>query len=591
MKTKMKNLKYLFTILFIFSLQTTWAELTEITPTNEYSQCVGEWIEINTYSSETGYWVSNWVITNGTYRTIPGQSNDIEVKWDSDHSTGKVECTFNYPNRDPIDKSVTYVLKTLFGLTPSSISGVSTSETIGVKTLNLTASRLEYLRGSSDPQRYWVEDYQWLIPAGWTCNGQTSNGTTPFDDDHQITVTTNESGGGEIKVWGKSECDDEMLSNPKTVTVARNIPSFNVVISGNNTYIDGDQSTITATVPSYQTTTYQWSVSSGWSYTGSGNSISVSPNGCDGYITCTISITDDSEQTINNVDFSVFDELDPPIVTGDNVLCSTNETYICTNMPAGSSVTWSKSSNISGGSAGTPTSFSQNGSSSGSGWIQATITSTCSSSQSLPQKTVWVGEPDPDDFYIEVLDIYGNSVDDGNGIFEICENEDYSFYLYPLYDLPSSHHKYGITQTNFYPDFNYTTLQSSLGYAYLSVDYFDTESSGIININSKCQNNIDFIEMEFVEGSCGSYYLMMTPNPTSSSTTISIESDSHKNIFDNNEEWELQVVSPSLNIKVNDKSNKGKSKTINTMRWKDGIYTIRVRYKSNIMTEKLVVKH
>lgn len=95
--------------------------------------------------------------------------------------------------------------------------------------------------------------------------------------------------------------------------------------------------------------------------------------------------------------------------------------------------------------------------------------------------------------------------------------------------------------------------------------------------------------------------MMLSPNPSSGETIISIEPDnsaedatlksaSSQTTFDENEEWELEVYSTMQSLKTKQTKIRGKSTKINTQSWKEGVYTVRAKYKDQILTGKLVVK-
>lgn len=96
--------------------------------------------------------------------------------------------------------------------------------------------------------------------------------------------------------------------------------------------------------------------------------------------------------------------------------------------------------------------------------------------------------------------------------------------------------------------------------------------------------------MEFEEGTCGGYYMMITPNPATNETTLTIENTSLSETFDETAEWEYEIISPAYNLKSKKNKLKGKSTKIQTNGWTEGVYTVRVKYKDEILTGKLVVK-
>ena len=95
--------------------------------------------------------------------------------------------------------------------------------------------------------------------------------------------------------------------------------------------------------------------------------------------------------------------------------------------------------------------------------------------------------------------------------------------------------------------------------------------------------------------------ITLSPNPTTDETTLSISSESESetlkstsisggSAFDNSAEWDMEIYSPGQTLKTKKTKLKGKSTTIQTNGWREGVYNIRVKYKDQILTEKLVVK-
>lgn len=86
------------------------------------------------------------------------------------------------------------------------------------------------------------------------------------------------------------------------------------------------------------------------------------------------------------------------------------------------------------------------------------------------------------------------------------------------------------------------------------------------------------------------YSLLVSPNPTSSETTLSIESTSETS-SEINAEWEFDVYDQGQQLKAKKTKIKGKSATLNTSGWNEGVYIVRATYKGNVLTNKLVVKN
>ncbi len=97
----------------------------------------------------------------------------------------------------------------------------------------------------------------------------------------------------------------------------------------------------------------------------------------------------------------------------------------------------------------------------------------------------------------------------------------------------------------------------------------------------------------------GGMFLSISPNPTSGETILSIESGSPEeatlksttteSAFDENTEWDLEVYNNMQSLKLKKQKLKGKSTIINTQSWKEGVYMVRVKYKDEMLTGKLMV--
>ncbi len=55
-------------------------------------------------------------------------------------------------------------------------------------------------------------------------------------------------------------------------------------------------------------------------------------------------------------------------------------------------------------------------------------------------------------------------------------------------------------------------------------------------------------------------------------------------------EWEMEVYDQNQTLKEKKTKLKGRSVEIQTANWKEGVYLVRVKYKNEILTGKLVVK-
>jgi hypothetical protein len=68
-----------------------------------------------------------------------------------------------------------------------------------------------------------------------------------------------------------------------------------------------------------------------------------------------------------------------------------------------------------------------------------------------------------------------------------------------------------------------------------------------------------------------------------------LSSISVEHFFDNTVEWDLEIYNNQI-LKEKKTSLKGDKYQLNISSWKDGVYMVRVKYKDEILTGKLIVK-
>lgn len=279
-------------------------------------------------------------------------------------------------------------------------------------------------------------------------------------------------------------------------------------------------------------------------------------------------------------------------VDGPKVVCDGNTAIFTTPDYINCTYTWTWNTalldTVSGQGTKTFVVEPKTSNSQGEAWVKLELTIDLSPDVTREiTKTIWVGEPDPDDFHIEALDNYGTPIGSNNS-FEVCPDNYYTFYLYPVYNLPASHHRYGITETTFYFDFDYEIVDEGYGWAYVYVDDISGSSTGLVDVDA-CTYESEFLVFDVDEGYCG-YYMMITPNPATAETTISIEPKSSAATFDETAGWELEVYSETWDLKEKKTKLKTKGYKVKTSDWKEGVYFVNAKYKDEILQGKLVVK-
>jgi len=262
---------------------------------------------------------------------------------------------------------------------------------------------------------------------------------------------------------------------------------------------------------------------------------------------------------------------------GASIICPSNESY-SVSIPSSASVVWSKSLNLDQVGGNTSPTYTVNaGSSAGSGYVTATIKNSQNQTFLTRTKDVWVGSPDSNDMELKLFNT------DGSIAPYMCANTHYQILIYNHTPCSTTDYIWSIPSawTKNYAYSNYISV------------YTNSTPGGMVEVyaNTCCENNVKVKTEYFSSGYCGGYYSMsFTPNPTTAETTLTIESTLDEKTVDKTVEWELEVYSPTQALKEKKIKLKGKSTTIQTQSWKEGVYVVRVKYKDEILIGKLVVK-
>lgn len=288
-------------------------------------------------------------------------------------------------------------------------------------------------------------------------------------------------------------------------------------------------------------------------------------------------------------------------VSNPQLVCSGNTATFTTPDYIGCTFNWTYDTSlldyVSGQGTKTFVVEPKNSTSHGEAWVKLELTIDLDDDVTREiTKKVWVGVPDYTLLGIEL---------DPDGDLLAC---DYTS-AEASYGNPPFGPTAGITEYEWYmPDANDWDIYEETGAGkdmeYVEIEYNDdpppSQEDIYIRASNACGWSYNWYgETFYVIDNCGGYYMMMSPNPSSGETTVSIEygkeepalkSASTSSNFDENEPWVLEVYDAMQNLKVKKPKLKGKSTSINTQGWKEGVYMIRAKYKDKILTGKLVVK-
>ncbi|MFV0267495.1 MAG: M12 family metallo-peptidase [Draconibacterium sp.] len=281
--------------------------------------------------------------------------------------------------------------------------------------------------------------------------------------------------------------------------------------------------------------------------------------------------------------------------------CNFSNTFTVSNIPSGFTVSWPKSSSLSFSGSSTGSSVTIVAPSNGGYWVQPTLSrGNSSNTVSFPKDEFWVGKPD-------------NSTIDFGVYFTSPPNNIASRYQSIGIGV-IDHPNYTIMGVNEYHwDFGswspYVTGYASLpGSEKRTAELYLTNyapSSQIILVAAENYCGHELFanpngKMFHTDDYSGYYYLAISPNPASGEAILSIKSGlpeetvlksaSMGTTFDENAVWDLEVYDNMQSLKLKKQKLKGSSATINTQSWKEGVYMVRVKFKDEMLSGKLVVK-
>lgn len=266
-----------------------------------------------------------------------------------------------------------------------------------------------------------------------------------------------------------------------------------------------------------------------------------------------------------------------PSITVPDVICYSGHTVSIQN-PPGTTITWG-GTNVSYPYGNTGTSVTVRATSSTTS-VNGTVTASFSVNGISRTIThpVWVGKPQIYAYGSHIVD-----VNTGMPVYDFCYgiSNDVEA-VHPAGDAGITDWDWQVSYGQVYP---YGMLDQ---YATIYPNDYQSFMLEIRDCNT-CGYS-DWAHMYTNVVNCGRFLLIFTPNPTTGETTLSIESESEEKAFDDTAEWEMEIYSESQLLKEKKTSLRGKSTKIQTQGWKDGVYLVRVKYKDEILTGKLVVK-
>ena len=270
---------------------------------------------------------------------------------------------------------------------------------------------------------------------------------------------------------------------------------------------------------------------------------------------------------------------------GFPIVCNSNSTFTLQNRPAGTTVSWSKSSNltyVSGQGSDNYTVKAASSTTSGVGWVEATIEG-CGSF--VPREEVWVGP-------------YNTSIIYMSGTYGVCQGELYTYTL----NLPNGHQS-GYTYQWNKPNNWYINNQGT-NWISLRVPQYSTPDYGVVEarVNNGCGWSPYTGVTVYPGYSCGGVYsYSVFPNPANSSLTIERTLDDELIQTDINADKPLRQDSQAIGdiiIKLFDKTgqlvktkiSRNNKTVINISGLKEGLYHLKIIYNEEVIDEQVKIE-
>jgi len=281
--------------------------------------------------------------------------------------------------------------------------------------------------------------------------------------------------------------------------------------------------------------------------------------------------------------------LELPSIAGSSLMCSGTYTYTVQYLLGGYTVSWNNSSNISMQSAsGNSANYVKV--SDGTGWIDASITAPNARVLALDRKEVYAGAP-----IISAGSIVFTNEESSTG--NLCSD---CFGNTATVTLPCDFDYLDVKLTNLsetqtISQFTVTGSGSGAGQVSITLDAGTVPSPGTYMFCVRGTNDCGTggwakKGVTYENCSFGGLSLAFSPNPARDETIMTIDSQQEGTEFDENEEWTMEVYSKNQMMRVLNIRQKGKRYTLNTSVWEKGMYLIRVKYKNEVLTGKLIVE-
>ncbi len=361
-----------------------------------------------------------------------------------------------------------------------------------------------------------------------------------------------------ISKWGNGPLVNHLPhDNPYIFKYTYTLEYYKLIINESPSSVEKSCATDVSTL-NINNASYSWSgdnnyvCAAGSTYTGEVTGLNTTSGSTRGKVMVEIE-SSYSGTTVKGIkELQVTSAPSAPYITGTRrLVCSGGESFTLHNIPSGNTFTWTSSSNLSTSNpTANPCTFVSTGN--GSGWVKATLSTDCY--ETIVSFDVWSGAP--------VI----SSIDGPQG----APNNYWAYYSAELESSLSAPTDYNWILSPLNGNYVYEHGANGIN---VNCDILFS-STGNYQLIVQAQNTCSApgFGPYYVRGIYvyNSYYIMISPNPTTGETTLSIESNTEESglksastepVFDENAEWELEIYSPNQALKEKRTKLKGKNNT------------------------------
>ncbi|HPR74461.1 MAG TPA: S8 family serine peptidase [Bacteroidales bacterium] len=269
-----------------------------------------------------------------------------------------------------------------------------------------------------------------------------------------------------------------------------------------------------------------------------------------------------------------------PFISGPSVVCSSESTFTINNYPSGSTVSWSKSSNLNYVSGQNTNSYVVQSGSIGNAWVQATIITSCDTIE-LPAYSLWSGVPVIES--TETLAIYPN------GWNNVC------VFQQKVVGMNITGESSVVWEKLSSTPYNISWYQNGNN---LSFYFYDINQNAVFRVSASnsCGStsySYGFMAMQCGGDPCDPEYLI-SPNPASGMITIvpDIPPPCDEYLMLSNQITQVKVYDSNGSIKKSFRYGKGTNRVeINTSDLRTGTYFLEISNGIKSVRKIMIIRH